>query len=124
MSTHGPKRTRSKLTIGDRDDSTPASQLIRTQDTNEDRQCHHASPPSDDVTNHVDLFLSVVLGPEADTTEQKRPVDGTTSVRMRRRETRVVLHHQELKFSEFAEEVHVFDWSGCDGLDAVTIAAS
>lgn len=86
--------------------STAPRQEIGTEDTNVDGEGNGAGPPADDVTNEVDLLLRVIVSPEADTSEEEWPVDGGTGVRMRGSQTSIMLQHEELKFSKFAEEVH------------------
>lgn len=87
-------------------DPSPPSEHIRADDSNVDRHRNDAGPPADDVTNEIDLLLSLALRPEADTAQQERPVDGLTRVGMRRRQARVMLQHQSLKLEELLEEVH------------------
>jgi hypothetical protein len=52
------------------------------------------------------LLLAIILGPEADTSQGKRPVDRGASIGMRSSQTSVVLQHEELKLGKFSEEVH------------------
>lgn len=90
----------------------PASHEVGTKDTNVDGKSHHADPPADHIAYEVDLLLVGTVGPEADTSEEERPVERTAGVRMRGGEASVVLQHEELKLSELAEEEHGFGLSG------------
>lgn len=96
----------SGLTIRNGVDSTASGQQIRANDADVYRESDDTSPPPDDVTNQVDLLLGLVVGPEADTTQEERPVDRAAGIRMRSSETGVVLKHEQLQFGELAEEVH------------------
>lgn len=86
--------------------ATPGNQ-IRANDTNEDGQPNNASPPADDIANEVDLLVGSIVRPEADTADEERPVDRSTSVGMRCRQTSVVLEHEYLQLGKLLEEVHV-----------------
>ena len=72
----------------------PSSQDIRTDDTNIDRQRNNTCPPPDKITNQVNLLLGGVLRPEADSTQEERPVDGTARVWVGCSKSRIVLYHQ------------------------------
>lgn len=87
-------------------DPSPSGEHVRADDTDIDRHRNNAGPPANDISDEVDLLLALALCPEADTTQQERPVDGLTRIRMRRRQTRVVLQHQSLKLEELLEKVH------------------
>jgi len=96
----------SMLTIGDRIHATPASQQVRTEDANVDRDSNSRRPPPNNVANKVDLLLGIVLSPEADATDQERPVDGAARIGMRSGKTSIVLEHQQLQFGVLPQKVH------------------
>lgn len=55
------------------------------------------------------MLLLIVLGPEADATDEEWPVDRASSIRMGSSETSVVGQHEGLEFPELLEEVAVLD---------------
>ena len=107
------------LTILNRLNPSPPRQLIRSQHSNKHAQSEHADPPSCDVSDRVDLHLEVVLGPERDARQVKRPVDRVGRVRVRGGEAGVVLEHENLEFKEPLEEVHLDDLFGLGSGGAV-----
>jgi hypothetical protein len=86
----------------------PASrQKVGSKDPDIDRQRNSARPPTNDVTDQINLLLVVVVRPEADTTEKEWPVDGIAGIWMRTGQSCIVLKHEKLEFGEFLEEVHL-----------------
>lgn len=55
------------------------------------------------------MLASLVLGPEADTTKEERPLDGDTGVRVAAGESIVVVEHGALQLKVLLEERHVLD---------------
>lgn len=82
------------LTIRYGINASAPGQKVRADDADVNGQSNNACPPPNDVTDEVDLFLRVVLSPEADTTEKEWPIDRVAGVRVRCSETSVVLKHQ------------------------------
>ena len=95
------------LTIGDGIHATPASQQVRTEDADVNRDSNSRCPPPKDVADEVDLLLGIILRPEADAADQERPVDAAARVGMRSGKASVVLEHQELQFGVLAQKVHL-----------------
>lgn len=71
-----------KLTVFQSVDTTSKRQLIRTNNTPKHSQKTARNPPSNRVTQEVDLLASVVLSPEANTPKQERPLEWLTGVRV------------------------------------------
>ena len=71
-----------KLTFGNWIDCTATGDQICTKNTNIDGEGEYARPPSYQVTDEVDLLLALILGPEADSTEEERPIDRCARIRM------------------------------------------
>jgi len=103
---HGRQRV-GRRTLRDRIDASPSGQEVCTNDTSEDGQRDYASPPADNVANHVNLTLGFILCPEGDTGKQEGPVDRVRCIGMGGSQTGVVLDHQRLELGKLAEEVHV-----------------
>ena len=106
---HGRQRV-GRRTLRDRIDASPSSQKVCTNDTSKDGQRDYASPPADNVTDHVNLTLGFILCPEGNTGKQEGPVDRIRRIGMRGSQTGIVLDHQRLEFGKLAEEVHVIDF--------------
>jgi hypothetical protein len=99
-----------RRTLGDGLNPSPSSQKVRTDDTSEDGQRDYASPPADNVTDHVNLTLGIVLRPEGDTRKKEGPVDRVRRIGMGSGQTGIVLEHQRLEFDKLEEEVHGLDF--------------
>lgn len=95
-----------KLTFGNRMDASPPRQQICANDSDKNGKTDDTGPPSNDITNHINLPLCLVLGPEGDTRKQEWPVNWTTSVWMRSCQTSIMLELKNDEFCVFAEEVH------------------
>ena len=87
-----------QLTLFQGIDSTSKRQLIRTDDTSKDGQKTASNPPSNGVTQEVNLLPSVALGPEAHTSEEEWPLEGLTSIWVAAGQGVVVKEHGPLKF--------------------------
>lgn len=61
-------------TLRDGLNASPSSQKVRTDDTSEDGQRDYASPPADNVADHINLTLRVILCPEGDARKKEGPV--------------------------------------------------
>lgn len=106
----------SARTIGDGGEAASFRELVGTDDADKDGERHDAEPPADRVPDHVDLLAVLVRArPEADPAEEEGPVDRSGRIRVRVRETRVVLEHRDLELEELAEKVHRRDRLGLDG---------
>ena len=97
-------------TVRDRLNASPSSQKVRTDDTSEDGQRDYASPPADNVADHINLTLGFILCPEGDARKKEGPVYRVRRIGMGGGQTGIVLDHQHLKFGKLAEEVHRFDF--------------
>ena len=93
-----------KLTLFKSIGSTPKRQLISTNDTSKDRKKTARNPPPNRVTQEIDLLASVVLGPEANSPQQERPLEGLTGVRVTAGQGVVVQEHSPLQLQIFAQE--------------------
>ena len=62
--------------------TSPLCKQICTQDTHVQRQGNGASPPPDNIANKVNLLLTLILRPEANTAQEERPVNGGASIGM------------------------------------------
>jgi hypothetical protein len=92
-------------TIRDWLNSSSSSQEIGAKNADVDGERYNTGPPADDVAYEVDLLLGLVLCPEADPTQEEWPVDRIAGVWVRRRETGIVLHHQQLQLCKLLEKV-------------------
>lgn len=79
------------FTIRNGVDFSPSRDKVCAKDTDVDAHATHSSPPSDQITDEVNLLLAIVLRPEADTTEKERPIDGSASVRVGSSQSGVML---------------------------------
>lgn len=73
--------------------ATAERNLIGTNDTGIDSQQTAGKPPANRVSEEVDLLASLILSPEADTSEQERPLVRLAGVRMAAGELVVVVEH-------------------------------
>jgi hypothetical protein len=89
--------------------TTTLRELIGEKDTSKDGEQTAGQPPTYRVTEEVDLLASLVLGPEADTTKEERPLDGNTGVRVAAGEGIVVVEHGTLELKVLLEERYVLD---------------
>ena len=56
---------------------------VRQHDASVQRDADDTAPlAAHEVANEVDLLLALLLGPETDTADEERPVNGYTSIRM------------------------------------------
>ena len=85
-------------------DSTSKGQLIRADNTSKDGKKTASNPPSDRVTQEVNLLPSVALGPEAHTSEEEWPLEGLTSVWVAAGQGIVVKEHGPLKLKILPKE--------------------
>ena len=113
------QRTSKIRTFCERFDVPTAGDHVGEHDARVQRDADDARPPTDQVSNEVNLLLAFGLGPETDTTNEERPVDRTAGVRVRRSETGVVLQHQDLKLCEFFEEAQTLGLFGTGITSAV-----
>lgn len=95
--------------VFDRVEPTSSGQRIGTHNTNKDRECDDTYPPTDDVSDQVDLFFLFVVGPEADTAEHEWPVERPRRVRVVRGQSCIMLQHEDLKLNKFLEKVDMFN---------------
>lgn len=89
--------------------STAKRDLISTNDTSIDSQETAGEPPANGVSEEVDLLAGRVLSPEADATEQERPLVGVASIRMAASQLVVVVEHSSLELEPLLEEGKVLD---------------
>lgn len=92
------------LTVVQSINASAQGDLISQNDTSVNSQQTGRQPPSDRVTNKVDLLAGVVLGPEADTTQQEWPLVRMAGIRMAAGQLAVVVEHGSLQFKPLAEE--------------------
>lgn len=97
---------RLELTLFQCVNSTAERQLVGTNNTGKHSQQTAGNPPSNRVTEEVDLAAGLVLGPEAHTTEQERPLEGLGSVRVAASQRVVVVEHGTLELKVLPEERH------------------
>lgn len=83
--------------------------LVRSDDTSIDSQDTAGNPPTDRVTEEVDLLTGVVLSPEADTTEKERPLVRMGSVRVAAGQLAVVPEHGPLQLEPLRQERQTLD---------------
>lgn len=79
-------------------------ELIRRNDTGIDSQHTASNPPTDGVTQEVNLLPGIVLGPEADTAEKEGPLVRVRGVRVAAGQLVVVPEHGPLQFKPLLQE--------------------
>lgn len=97
-----------RLTIFDRVQASSTGEQICADNTDKHGQGHSTRPPSKQVSNHIDLLVQVVVGPERNTAQAKRPLDRIGSVRVFRCQTGIVLKHENLEFDKFLDKASAF----------------
>lgn len=85
-----------KLTFVQSIHAASQRQLIRANHTCKDRQETASQPPPDWISEEVDLLAGIVLRPEANTTQEERPLEGFTRVRVLTGEGIVMEEHGAL----------------------------
>lgn len=90
-------------------DTTTLRELVGEKNTGKDGEQTAAQPPAKRVTKEVNLLARVVLGPETDTTEQERPLDGHAGIGVAAGESVVVVEHGALQLKVFLQERDVLD---------------
>lgn len=80
-----------QLTLRNGLDFSSPRQHVSNDDPHVNGYRNHTGPPPDDVANEVDLLLRIVLRPEADSTDEERPVNWATGIRVRSNKTGIVL---------------------------------
>lgn len=91
--------------------STAKRDLIRSDDANVDGDETARDPPTDRVTQEVDLLAGIVLGPEAHTPEQEGPLVRLAGIRMAAGQLVVVPEHGPLQLKPLLQEgqpLHLF----------------
>lgn len=83
-------------------DATALSELVCSDNADEDGQDAGGKPPAERVAEEVDLLAGVVFSPEGDATKEERPLDWLRAVRMRGCERVVVVEHGALKLQIFS----------------------
>lgn len=73
----------SPSTLIKRVESTATAKNISTGNANNNSNAANGEPHAQRVANQVNLLASVVLGPERDSLDEKRPLDGSALVRVR-----------------------------------------
>lgn len=91
--------------------TTTLRELVGKKNTGKDCEQTASQPPANGVTQEVDLLASLVVGPEADTTEKERPLNRNTGVRVAAGESVVVVEHGALKLEVLLEERNVLDFA-------------
>jgi len=89
--------------------ATAERELIREEDTGVDGQHTAGDPPADGVSEEVNLLAGVVLGPEAHTAKQERPLVRQGSIRVAAGQLVVVPEHGPLQLEPLAQERQCLD---------------
>lgn len=100
------ERKEELLTSIERINTTTLRKLVGADDTSKDGKQTAGQPPAKRVTEEVNLLSGIILGPEADTTEQERPLDWHTGVRMAAGQSVVVVKHGALELKVLLQEGH------------------
>src|SRR3569833_4333566 len=89
--------------------ATTKRELIGSDDARVDGEQAASDPPSHGVSEEVDLLARVVVGPEADASEQERPLVGKRRVRAAAGQLVVVPEHGPLQLEPLLQEGYVSD---------------
>lgn len=114
VSTTWHDKRKTALTILDRMYSSPPRKHIRRDNSDVDGHRDSTDPPSKEVSDHIDLLLTLITCPETDTTQAERPFDGRRLVRMSGSKTRIVLKHKNLELKPLFDECTLLDGFGLD----------
>lgn len=98
------------LTFIETVDAAALGELVCANDAGEDREETASDPPTDRVAEEVDLLSGVVLGPEADSTEEEWPLDGLTGIGMAAGEGIVVEEDGALQLEVLDQEREGLDF--------------
>lgn len=100
-----------RLTDIKRISTTTERKLVRGDNTNVHSQQRRRKPPPNRVTKEVNLRARIIVRPEADTTQEERPVERLASVRVAARQGVVVVEHSALDLEPLLQERHRLDLS-------------
>ena len=89
--------------------TTPLRQLVCTNDSCEDGKQTACNPPADGISKEIYLLPCIILCPEADTTEQERPLNRLTGIRMTTCQRIVVIEDRTLEFNVLLQKRYVLD---------------
>ena len=78
--------------------------MVSKKDTGVHSEKTAGKPPTDRVTEEVDLLASLVLSPEADTAKQERPLVRVAGIGVAAGELAVVVEHSALKFEPLLDK--------------------
>ena len=83
--------------------------MVSKKDTGVHSEKTAGKPPTNRVTEEVDLLASLVLSPEADTAEQERPLVRVAGIGVAAGELAVVVEHSALEFKPLLKEWNRLD---------------
>ena len=66
--------------VRDRVEVAAPSDEVGTENADENRQRNGGGPPANKVTDEVNLFLGLIVGPKADAGKQEGTVDGVAGI--------------------------------------------
>jgi hypothetical protein len=89
--------------------STAEGDLVSKKDTGVHSEKTAGKPPTNRVTEEVDLLASLVLSPEADTAKQERPLVRVAGIGVAAGKLAVVVEHSALKLEPLLKEWNRLD---------------
>lgn len=111
VSTRERKRVVQLLTVVQSIDAAAKGDLVGKDDTSIDGQQTARKPPTNRVSQKVDLLACIGLGPETHAPEQEWPLVGLAGVRMTTSQLTVVPEHCALQLEPFLQEGHRLDFT-------------
>jgi hypothetical protein len=103
-----------KHTLFDGIEASSPREHIRSNDAHEDTERHGTDPETKQISDHVDLLLVIVVGPETDSAQAERPFNGFTSIRVISSQASIVLKHENLQFDKLLDEAAFLNFFGFD----------